>query len=131
MLWDRADFGQYCHVVVIVLPARHDMVVEMVINSGAGNMSQIQTDIETVGTEFLFQNPGCLLNQVVYCREFRRLQFGDAGNMPHRGDEQVSVRVRVAIEQAESFVVPIKQEQLSGVGLISYAAPISPTSTVG
>ncbi len=54
MLRNRTDLGHYRHIIMIISPARYDVVVEVVINTGAGNPSHVQAYVEAVGLEFIF-----------------------------------------------------------------------------
>lgn len=109
VLRNGPDFCADGHEIMVVLPAWHEMEMQMVGNAGASRRTEIKADIDAVGLEMAAKHcaaggehrhdPVVLLSS----------EFGEIGQMPAWGHEQMTIGIRKAIEQHHSLVIAIQQ----------------------
>lgn len=98
VLGNGPDFSTHRHEIVIILPPRHDVKVEMVGDSGAGDCAEIETDVESLGLEMAAENRAAGGEQGHEMPVFRIVQIGEISQMTPGSKQQVAIGVRKTVE---------------------------------
>ncbi len=99
MLWDRAYFGADGHEIVVMLPARNNVEVEVFGDAGTGYFAQIESDVQSIRGKMTTENSCAAVEELHQGLLFIGGQFSDIGKVPSGGCQQVTVGIGKAIEQ--------------------------------
>ena len=110
VLGDGPDLGADRHEIMVTLPTRHHMKMEMIGNACAGGCAEIKANIDAMRLEMAAQHgtaggehrhdPAVLFGG----------EFGKIRQMPARGDEQMAIGIGKAIEKHHRQFIAIQQQ---------------------
>ena len=109
MFGDCSDICQDADKIMVAVPARDDVKVQMIGNPCSGSSSNIAADIESVWLKVIFDNSRCCFDSFHQGAIFNRGQFGDTWQVTDWCHQQVTVGVGKTIEQYNRMAVPIKE----------------------
>lgn len=112
MLGNGAHLGQHGHEVVVAVPARHDVPVEMGGDSRACGLALVEADVEAVRGQMGAKNGNTFLHNPHDCATFFFIKIGDVGHVSGRGHQQMAVGVREAVHQHRNRFVPVEEQAL-------------------
>ena len=96
---NSADIGNDGYKVMIAIPARNNVEMEMVSNAGSGNRTDITSDIEAIRVEMFFKNLCGFLDSVHKSIVLFHYKFGETAYMTNRSNEQMAVCIRETIKK--------------------------------
>ena len=99
MLWNGSNISSDGHKVMVSFPPGYGMKVQVPFNPGSGGLSQVQTDINTIGPKVVAQDCTAVLQEGHNCCALSAVQFRKITDMAGRGNEEVSICIGEAIEQ--------------------------------
>ena len=123
VLGDHLNVGEDRHEVRIPAPARHDVVMYVVIDAGSAHSAEVYADVEPVRGHRQFEGPKRTLNGVQNLEMFVVGESREGRNMLVGDDHQVTAVVRVAVHDHEA-VVPAPEDEIL---LVLTPARLAPT----
>jgi hypothetical protein len=98
VLGNDPHLGQSGHEIRISLPAGNNVKMKVVENPGSGNLPQIHSHVEAIGMKSIPQDFNRSAHMVKKICHLFFLQFLDLIHVPHGGNHDVGVGVRVSVE---------------------------------
>lgn len=114
MLGDGSDVGTDSHEVMVALPARHKVKVQMLADTGTSCLSKVETDIDAVGVKMPTEYGAACCQHGHEAAVFFSRELCKIGEVSAWSDEQVPVGIGIPIEEDNSQIVAVKEQ----VGLI-------------
>lgn len=104
--WHDGGAGDEGHEIYVAFPAGHEMDVEMFNDAGAGNLAEIDADIESLG--FHDGSDGVLAasQELHEFEEFLIVEIVPIGGLPVRNDHEMAAVVRVCVEEGVAGAAP-------------------------
>jgi hypothetical protein len=99
MLGYDSDFGADGHEVVIILPSRNKMEMEVVGDAGSGSFPQVEADVDAVGAESSAQDGATGGEHLHEALVFLAAQFGEVAKVAPGSQEQVPIGIGKAVEE--------------------------------
>ncbi len=101
-LGDDADVGEDGHEVDVAVPAGDDVGVDMAGDSGAGDFTDVDADVEALGVHGAIEGVLAEDEEFHDFGAFLGAAFGEGGGVAVGGDEEVAVDVGVFVEHEEA-----------------------------
>src|ERR1700736_3790242 len=102
----------------IAVPAWDHVLVNMVGDAGAGGLAGVDAQVEALRRQHLPQHTNCALRQRHHIVRRRYRKVFEIGEVRVGRDHQVSVVIRIAIEDRQGQLAAGKHEKLSIVGRV-------------
>jgi hypothetical protein len=110
VLGNGADFGANGDEIVVILPSRHKMKMEMISDACAGDLSEVQTDVDAVGVK-MTPDYGATAGKELHQPEmFGCGEFCEISNMTSWRQQKMAIGIGKAIEQGNRELVAEQQE---------------------
>jgi hypothetical protein len=110
VLGNGADIGTNGDEVVIILPSGNEMKMQMIGDACAGDLSQVQADVDAVGVQVAADNSATAGEQQ---HQLEMLALGEPGEISHmtpRRQQEMTIGVGKTIEQGNGKFVTKKQK---------------------
>ena len=107
--------GEHRHEVRVAGPARHDVQVHVVDETGAGDPAEVPADVVALRRVGLCECGHCTLREAV---QVKRLLVGEVAELTHmaeRRDKQVAGGVRELVQERERTPAAVDDETLAVV----------------
>ena len=106
------DIGDDAYKIMIAMPARDNVEMEMIGDSRPGNGADIAADIETVRGKVSLQDGRGLLHSFHQGKIFFGGKLGDTAYMARGRNQEMAIGIGKAIEQDKRQFVSIKKEKI-------------------
>ena len=110
VLGDGPDFSADGHEIMVTLPTRHHMKMQMIGNASTSGGAEIKANIDAMRLKMAAKHGAAGGEHRHDPAVFFGGEFGEIGQMSARGNEQMAIGIGVAIEQHHRQIIAIQQQ---------------------